>query len=150
MQKCKAFTLIEVIAVLIIVSILVVVAIPNYQKAIEQARDKEAIACLRLIQAGERIYRSKIGQYYPVTSSGTSDLVDINNSLVISLNARTWRYVINPGSGAFRAIAARQNPPSGFNRQWEILNRDCNQIFGGAYCVGDCPPSSQFDSTLCP
>ena len=146
MRTSKALTLIEVIAVLIIVSILVVVAIPNYQRTVEQARDKEAISCLRLIQAGEKIYRSRVGYFYPYSSAVTLP-TDYNPNLNLDLNEQTWDYSMwwVPG-GRFFARANRQvSVPPGFNRRWLIMDVDCNPTFG-AVCIeidpGSCPVGS--------
>jgi len=146
-RRLKAFTLIEVISVLIIVSILVVVAVPNYQKAIEQARDKEAIAILRLIQAGERIYHSKIESYYPVTEGVLETTAgNINDSLHLQLNEREWDYSVENRVGGVFVYKAEK---AGI-RTWVISNNDCNSVFS-AYCTpaANCPPGSG-KTLVCP
>lgn len=56
-NKKKSFTLIEVLVVVIIIGILAGIAIPRFIKTAEKARGEEALTNLRLIFAGERMYR---------------------------------------------------------------------------------------------
>lgn len=53
----KGFTLLEIIMVVVILSILVGLAIPRYTGMMEKARGDDAVATLRLIYAGQRMYR---------------------------------------------------------------------------------------------
>lgn len=154
MNKDRAITLIEMMAVLVIISILVVIAVPNYQRTVEQARDKEALACLRLIQAGERIYRSEQEptQFFPwdTVPAQVQDLPahnEINAGLRLSLTTQHWTYKVEEedASNNFKAVATRKGPPPGFVRDWVINNENCNTIFG-AYCSGaGCPYGSGND-----
>ena len=147
MHNPNAVTLIELIAVLIILSTLAVIAVPNYQRTIEQARDKEAIACLRLIQAGERIYRSEFNHFFPTPSDPSQPTADINTVLKLSLTTQNWDYeVAERGSDNFRVKATRRNPPPNFAREWIINSYNCNAIFG-ASCdpLVSCPSDSNND-----
>lgn len=58
-QRCfsKGFTLIELLVVVLIIGILVAVAMPQYQKAVEKARMVEAVTMLTNIIKGVKLYR---------------------------------------------------------------------------------------------
>lgn len=160
MYRDKAVTLLELIVVVIIISILATVTGLNYQRTIEQARDKEALACLRLIRTGERIYRSEHEppQFFPwdtvAEQSQTNASNQINPGLRLSLTTQNWHYFVTElnQSDNFRARAVRQNAPANFSREWIITNADCNPTFG-AYCnplnPGACPSQSN-NSLSCP
>lgn len=119
--KAKAFTLIEILVVIIIIGILAAVALPNYEKAKERALGKEAIANLKLIAAAERIYRMETSGYYPspggtvdeagIITGGTVDAVGtINSNLKLSLTETNWDYsitTIGDPASTFTAYADR-------------------------------------------
>lgn len=109
-ERKQAFTLVEVIAVVIIIGVLSALALPLFSKTFEVTRAKQAVASLRQIRAGERIYRTGEGFYYPY--SGTvSDINTINTQLRVFLekhSGRSWNYSIaSPGVSAFTATATR-------------------------------------------
>ena len=54
-KKC-GFTLIEVVAVIVIVGVLAGLAIPSYFSTVEQARANEARVNLQVIRAGQKVY----------------------------------------------------------------------------------------------
>lgn len=56
-MKQKAFTLIEMITVVIIISILAAFAIPSFQKMITRTRARDAINNLSIIHASNAIYK---------------------------------------------------------------------------------------------
>ncbi|MFH1201952.1 MAG: type II secretion system protein [Candidatus Omnitrophota bacterium] len=150
MHKRKAFTLIEVTAVVIIASISAVIVFPNYQRAVEQARDREAVACLRLIQAGERIYRIEHDppQFFPFNGELQQNTGQINAGLRLSLTTQNWRYFVDDLAGGNNFDAQAQSVLTG--RTWMIRRDNCNNIFG-ACCIANCPPDPAYtDCTGCP
>ncbi|MBL7131774.1 MAG: prepilin-type N-terminal cleavage/methylation domain-containing protein [Candidatus Omnitrophica bacterium] len=101
------FTLIELIAVVIIVAILISLAVPQYTKTIERAKEKEAIANLKLMQAAQKIYKLEQGFFYP--GSGGPSIDEINENLRLDLNENQWQYNV-PATGTdddFSAMAYR-------------------------------------------
>jgi len=114
----KGFTIIELMVALIIIGVLVSLAIPGFSRTKERAFDKEAQIGLNLIAAGEKMYRVKIGSYYP--SSGTVDKSDIEDNLQLDLSSSSWEYNITGLGGTNYNATAVRNGPASWGRQWLI------------------------------
>ena len=135
----KGFTIIELMVALIIIGVLVSLAIPGFSRTKERAFDKEAQIELNLIAAGEKMYRAKIGSYYP--SSGTVDKSDIEDNLQLDLSSSSWEYNITGLGGTnFNATAVR-NEPASWSRQWLI------NATGDLSCVPTC---ASCEPNVCP
>ncbi|MBL7197190.1 MAG: type II secretion system protein, partial [Candidatus Omnitrophica bacterium] len=108
----KALTLIELMVVIIIMGVLATLALPRFAKTLETNRAKEARAALEQIRAGERIYRSSEGFYYPYhPSAAQTDEATINSFLKLFLDTREidWKYQVDTDSaGDFTATAERE------------------------------------------
>jgi prepilin-type N-terminal cleavage/methylation domain-containing protein len=91
----KGYSLLELIAVIVIIGILATIALSQYSGYRERTIDKEAEAHLRLIQAAQRIYRiENPNEYYPYSGS-VSNITDINDNLKLFLPTggnRRWDY----------------------------------------------------------
>jgi len=79
-----AFSLMELMVVVIIVGILATIAIVQFSGPKEQSLEKEAKANLKLIAAAQKIYRMEVGSY--VTAGNEKD---INNRLRLMLPQKT-------------------------------------------------------------
>lgn len=90
-KKDIGFNLLELMAVLIIIGILAIIAIPQFRVARESTLDREVRANLRLIQAAEKIYRMEVSVY-----SSAADISTINTRLLLDLPASTnWNYKVD-------------------------------------------------------
>ena len=102
MKKNNAFTLIELILVVTVITTLALIAMPNYGKAKKRALEKEAIASLKLMAAGERIYRMEQLNYVACSCTNTTNCVNTstgcNYILKLMLNPTNWTYS-SDGSG---------------------------------------------------
>ena len=72
-MKNHAFTLIELLVVVLIIGILAVIALPQYQRAVEKARLSEAIINVRHLYNALEVYRLANGSYPTVQTLGTQD-----------------------------------------------------------------------------
>lgn len=75
MKKQNGFTLIELLVVVLIVGILSAVAVPMYQKSVENARATEALLLVRNIADANKRYFMANGQY-------TWDLAELDLAVV--------------------------------------------------------------------
>lgn len=153
-MKKDAFTLLELIMVVIIIAILVSIALPQYTKSTERAKDQEAITNLNLIKTAELIYYAELGQIYgPQGYDGGNNNANesaINTALRLNLptaisatSPLTWDYYISAASSVnrtFTAIAQRttaNGSPSSYQRQWTITEGLVSSCAG--YLGGSCP-----------
>lgn len=130
----RGFTIIEIMIIVVVISILVGLALPLYNRTMERARDNAATTSLQLIQAAEKIYRLEDpnGNYYGPTTGSTDPIGDINTNLRLELNPTDWVYTISnvtTGPPTFTAQATRQ----GGTRTWQI-----DQVANQAQCTTDC------------
>jgi prepilin-type N-terminal cleavage/methylation domain-containing protein len=119
----RGINLLELLIVIAIITILAVLAIPTFTKTIETAKDKEAWINLRLILAGEKMYRLENPNYYPSPGlPAESDIDKINDNLKLKLNPEvTWDYSVGPfGTDDFEAKADRLSPPTGYSGTWKL------------------------------
>lgn len=126
------FTLIEVVTVIIIIGVLATLAIPSFQTMRERSIDQEAVANLRLIAAGERIFRMEVGNYYVSTAPHITN-INTNVSLFLPFGAtRNWDYTTVADNAAHPqtccALATRRNAGA---RTWRIRNTEEDPVQGG-------------------
>lgn len=102
----RAFTLVELIVVVIIIGILLSVGIPQYRKALERARGAEAYAGLGHIQEAEKIYFASNEVYLGAASPMPA--AD-QRTLDISLPQAGWQFgvVVVAAPPSFTATATR-------------------------------------------
>ena len=81
-QKEKSFTLSELLVVLVIIGIVASFVMPNFNKAVSQAQERDAISKLLSIRTAAEVYKAQTGSY-PTTP--LSDINAINTTLGINL-----------------------------------------------------------------
>lgn len=96
-QRPKAFTLIEIIIVIVVIGILATLAGVVYSGMLEKGASEEAKMGISAILSAEEIYRINSGNYLEADSNGT-----LNTDLQLSLqtdSARKWNYSTTAASG---------------------------------------------------
>lgn len=84
----KAFTLLELLVVVLIIGIVSAVALPQYQKAVEKARLVQNIVTVRALYDALEVYRLANGSYPPTPNGkpgGTYNVSYFNDLLSISI-----------------------------------------------------------------
>ncbi len=104
------YSLIEIMVVLSLISILIAMGVPSYQRAVEQSRADAAGADLRAIWSAERLYWLDYQTY-------TSDLNGLKSLGVLdpAITAPTTGYVYSLPSATtstFQAMATRTGSPA--------------------------------------
>ena len=111
----RAFTLVELIVVVIIIGILMAIGIPQYRKALERAKGAEAYAGLGHIQEAEKVYYAS-KEVYHQCDAGTLECTDAEEKILdISLPQSAWWFKILADPVAdppvFTATATRRAGP---------------------------------------
>jgi prepilin-type N-terminal cleavage/methylation domain-containing protein len=95
MMRKKAFTAIELLIVVVIVTLLAILTFPIFRKTIEKSREKLAITNLKMILAGENLYKVSYDHYFPKGAGETLDSIeDINQYLGLDIEKKFFDYKI--------------------------------------------------------
>ena len=112
LKKQTAFTLVELMIVVIIIAIIAAFAIPNYSKSVERAYQRDAIANLTTLHGANQIYRAQNGSFWPAAGSATYTVINTTLGLALIQNGLT--YTIGGNGTTFTATAKRWGPAAGF------------------------------------
>ena len=131
----RAFTLMELITVVVIVSIIAAFAIPNYNRSVLKAHEKDIVANMRAIVAAEEIYRSENGVYWPTGFGGMlTPLINTNLRLGIVENQVVYTCFRFGGLGHMCQAIYQPNP------QWTIRMSTFSAVPWNIVCFGGgCP-----------
>lgn len=110
MKNKKAFTLIELMVVVIIIGILASISIPSFNKSMENARAKEAHTTLELIYNAEKVYRLDKKAYCIAPSATSPNWANFFNPYIENpnLNSEYYNYIITGNSTSYTARADRK------------------------------------------
>ena len=121
-QASRAFTLVELIVVIIILAILAAVGIPQYRKSLERSRGAEAYAGLAAIQEGEKIYYATNEAYYNGALDNSGEA-----ALDIQLPQKGWTFALSGANNqVFTGTATRNGGPCVNNAMTIIENGALN------------------------
>ena len=134
-MKVRAFTLMELMIVIVIIGILATIGVAYFDPMRENALDNEAQSNLRLIIAAERTARMETGAYL---ASNDMDVINTSLRLLLPRQAnRSWNYqtTVIAASGEACAQATRNGAGA---RTWCFrIGRD-DPLRGGT-CAANCP-----------
>ena len=110
------FTLVELLAVVLIIGILVAWAIPAYQRAVENTRVAEAKIILKTIYDANNIYNMSTGRYttdveeLEITIPGESSVV----AGMSRVSSKTFQYAAGDGDVLAQAVRLPTNDQSSY------------------------------------
>jgi len=139
-QKCKGFTLIEILIITAIIGILTAVGVPIYQDYVISSKENTANDNLQSIAFMQDDYRRESGQYFPCPEE-TLGTTQIDNQFFGgkgTLSSGDYSYKMTGGCSSFIASALISNSKA------KCFKIDQNRIISSITCpkastkVGDC------------
>ena len=131
--RIEGFTLAELMTTIIIIGILATIAMPMFSRAMEATKAKEAVAALRQIRTGEKVYWVEENAYWASSGSGKTAIQNINNTLRVFLDTRderNWNYdVVLVGATGVTATATRTD--GGYINKTLTIDQD--GVLGGSW-----------------
>jgi|GEM_PF-3125120 len=132
MMKKNAFTLAEVLLVIVIVAILAGLAVTYNTRPLETARGRDAQATLRIIYTAEREYclnNINSSTYTTLATLISQGYLSDPNYGPSNPDQKNWNYTIATGGspapnncGAFTVTATRTAPGGSNNGEWITIN----------------------------
>ncbi len=83
----NGFTLIEIVMVMVIVGALAAMAVPMFIRSVEEGKNQEAVAALRLIRTAERLYYLDYDVYV-----AAADTNEVNTKLELDIESKNWKF----------------------------------------------------------
>jgi len=135
-NKPTGFTLVEVMVVVVVISVLITMSIPRFQRTIEQSRVEIAAANLRAIWTAQRLYWLEYRTYATdLNELVTADMLD---SLLVSGTRYYVCAIDNADNQTFAASATR----TGSNKWTGALTIDeAGDLSGSIQALGETPIS---------
>ena len=123
MQHVKAFTLVELMMVVVLIGMISVFAIPNYTNAIKKTNEKAAANNLLILYSAQMLRKNSGGDY-----QAGADAAALNTNLSLGIIAN---------GGTTYSCAVTGAPPTAFT---------CKAIYAGSFGLGGI---SETSNTLC-
>lgn len=129
MKKRHAFTLIELIIVVIVIGILATLAVPQFLKATERAKIAKAKNALGLLAKAEKLYRAERDTYVNTAARRANATLGSYMELQDVDSDADWTYVVGGvNTTAFTATATRVG--GSINGCTITLNQNSNMVDG--------------------
>ncbi len=134
----QAFTLTELIVVLVMTGIIMGFAIPNYQGAVNRAQYRDAGAQLTSIYAANKVYSiNNGGNYWP--NGGSFDVDAINANLGTNLLGNEITFRCSGDGTSYECTANYGRGTGSFTLHVTEIALDENN----PWCTGNCPYGTQ-------
>lgn len=108
--KKRAFTVMELMTVVVIVGVIAAFAIPKLTLTMDRAHEQDAVTQLTAIHAANKLYRAQNGTYWPPDAT-TYSLAQLNTALGLSIMANGLTYTCDGSDGS--TFACRGTSTSG-------------------------------------
>ena len=138
MRNYFGFTLMELMITVVLIGIIAGFAVPNYEKSIAKAHERDAINGLKMIYAAANLYKTNEGDY---NTGNLPNTQSINTALNINLMSEKITYSALGGAANLSAKAY-------FGTNWiasihanKILSSDnpCCELFTPCPSLPFCP-----------
>jgi prepilin-type N-terminal cleavage/methylation domain-containing protein len=96
--KKKAFTIMELMTVVVIVGVMAAFAVPNFARTMDASHEQDAVTQLTLIHAANHFRHTQEGTYWPATIAEGDSIDEINTALSLSLMNTGVAYTCAPGA----------------------------------------------------
>ena len=113
MFSTRAFTLMEILIVVILVGIIAAFIMPDSRQSVENEFERSARYNLEAIYNTQRLLRAKTGDFWPV-EPGVQDLAAINNVLGINIQPDGMTYTCDLIAGGNKCLAQRSDGPAAY------------------------------------
>lgn len=133
MLKKVAFTIVELLVVVIVIGVLASMAVPNFSRMKERAVEKQARTMVKQILSREKNYRYTNASSSYLGCTGTAQCADRLN---MDLNDGNWDYsfvIASPMSSSY--ARARRVATSGLTKEFRTLQTGGMRCYG-ADCLG--------------
>jgi type IV pilus assembly protein PilA len=127
----KAFTLMEIMVVIVIIGAITAIALPNYNKTIIHAQKQDAINNLKMIHAANQLFYSRTNNFFPTSSP--ADLTQINEGLNLDIIANDLTYNCTSTAG-YTCTAIRATAPT-----FTVTLTEAQISSTNPACTGYCP-----------
>jgi len=108
-RKRSAFTLVEIMIVVLIIGILLAIAVPNFIRARESSRSKACIANLKQVDSAKEQYAMD-NKLTTNDASVASDPLTMTGSSLVGATSYIKNAVVCPSGGAYTAGNIGVNP----------------------------------------
>jgi prepilin-type N-terminal cleavage/methylation domain-containing protein len=116
-----AFTLIELMVVVVILGIIAAFAIPNYSKAMERSHEKQILLNMQAIASAQVAYKARYGFYWPYPLSGNVGIAQLNPALQLNIVPGNDIYgCCSDGTGVGYVCYGSHNAGGTF--KWQLTN----------------------------
>ena len=86
----RAFTLMELLVVIVILGLVAGMAVPSYQKTVEASRSNEAVVNLNIINMAEKIYALNHGGNYLAVIAAAGNIGTSNTAPSVDMSAKYY------------------------------------------------------------
>ena len=111
MSRKTGFTMTEILTTIVILAVLAGIAIPGFSKSKDKATAAQAIAYLRTVRLGEKMYKAKNNSYWPnlTDTCVTSPCIatEIATMLGVELSGTSYTFTLTGSAATFTASAAK-------------------------------------------
>lgn len=137
LRRCRAFTLVEILIVVIILGILAAIVISRYTHTVEDAAATTTFSELMKIRRHIGVYRARNGDSLPdvVEGNGTWGQIVGNGEYLLSPPVNSY-----VGGAASQAIILRDTPDADFTTDYGwIFDPDSGEVWAAGFDSEDHP-----------